>query len=201
MATVDKDIESRIVRYLDGELDADAELELNREILRNPEARRLLDEYQRIDELSVEALEQIVPQREPAVHVVEPIPAAAQRSSIWSHRAWWILPGAVAAALVIVVFNVPQQVDQPQPLAGGGAPGQQQRFHVDNGPGPAATVHQIQPVSLLGPRQRVIRDTERNVIAVVGEDGKVYLLEIDRIRTLKRPTKRALAERKVRNEL
>ena len=67
MSAVDKDIERLIVRHLDGALSADEELELNRAILRDPDAHRLLEEYRRIDEFSAAVLDQVLPATETVV--------------------------------------------------------------------------------------------------------------------------------------
>ncbi len=63
----DKDIERLIVRRLDGALTPDEELELDRQIIRDPQVRRLLEEYQRIDEWAAAALDAALVDRTAAV--------------------------------------------------------------------------------------------------------------------------------------
>ena len=70
MSNPEHDLERLIVRYLDSELTEEEELELNRELIRNPEAQQLLDDYRRADDLAVAALNRVIPDNgavEPAV--------------------------------------------------------------------------------------------------------------------------------------
>ena len=53
---VDEDLERRIVRRIDGELDRAGRERLSRELLRDPEAHRLMDEYAAADRAAGEAL-------------------------------------------------------------------------------------------------------------------------------------------------
>jgi len=53
---VSADVEARIVRRLDGELDGRADEALGRELLRDPGAHRLMDEYAAADAVAGEAL-------------------------------------------------------------------------------------------------------------------------------------------------
>lgn len=193
MSAVDKNIERRIVRYLDGELNADEELELNREILRDPEAHRLLEEYRRIDELSAAVLELAVPPREPGIDRVALKWPRRSRRLRRSHFAWWLLPGAMAAALVVAVMTGPGSTPAPRQHAL--SPQPQSLPKVDSTPVPMNGSNGLQHrVSDMEPRRRVIRDVTRNIFGVLGEDGSIYWIEVDQIRTIKRPNTRAASK-------
>ncbi|UCF33220.1 MAG: hypothetical protein JSV78_12895 [Phycisphaerales bacterium] len=190
----DKDrIENLIVRSLDGELSDDEQLELDRAVLRAPEARRLKEDYERIDALATAALSEAVGDQPPAF---DPMvltgeegaarKAAGQRSVAVArhHWAWWLMPGAIAAAilaaLLIPTSLLGPEVHQPQAFV------------------PATTQHMIPEVAsssrpselpevrpVLEAPRKIKRTTDRRYIGVLGEDGRIYWLEIDRIRTIK----------------
>ena len=63
MNPVDPKIERLIVRQLDGEITEAEQLELNRELLRNPGANRLLEEYRSLDATACEALQHVLVDR------------------------------------------------------------------------------------------------------------------------------------------
>ncbi len=192
MATIDADIERRIVRYLDGALNAEEALELERELLRDPEARLLFEEYRRVDELTTDVLTHVIGEGKAVVNVDDPQSATQSRRMGRAHLVWWLLPGAMAAALMLVVFGGPELRVDPGPL--------QEPFPraVESGermmglggldstpvlrPKPS-----VQNVSHAPARRRVKRDVYRDVFGVVGEDGNVYWIQVDKVRTIKRP--------------
>ena len=96
------------------------------------------------------------------------------------------MPGAVAAAIVAVLItpvSLPQAHDPKPRMA---AIPVEKPMIQDN----PLLSHQIdkpkvQPV-LHGPR-KIKKRTDREYIAVLGEDGQVYWLEVDRTRTIKGP--------------
>ncbi|MCH7597054.1 MAG: hypothetical protein IID35_10895, partial [Planctomycetes bacterium] len=53
MSNIDENLERLIVRSLDGDLSEDEQLDLDRELIRNPDALRLMEEYGSIDRLAV----------------------------------------------------------------------------------------------------------------------------------------------------
>lgn len=184
-----KDIETLIVRQLDGELTEDEQLELNRELIRDPEARRMMDAYKRIDELAGTALEDAFGAPEPAFDVSalpgRGVPIVRRRY----HRGWWLVPGAIAAALLAVVVarfpyetpsdrtvtdRRPRQASPVVPVVGPGAGSQSLIRNVGTNP--------------LG--RRINRHTGREIIGVIGEDGNMYWIEVDRTQTVKRPPPR-----------
>ncbi|MGD2109572.1 MAG: hypothetical protein PVI86_09290 [Phycisphaerae bacterium] len=188
MSDAEKDIERierLIARKLDGELREDEELELNRELIRNPDARRLMEDYERIDGLAATALTESLSYNtvpvESTVLARPPQPSLGHKH----HRGWWLVPGAVAAALFAVMLGrfaptppttseTPVAEDRRSPL--------ENRIPVVERPGPASDLHRN-----VGLRDKIKRDTGREIIGVVGEDGNLYWIEIDRIRTFKQP--------------
>ena len=62
MKQINQKIEKLIVRSLDGALTEQEQLELNRELIRNPDARQIMEQYQRIDNVAIEALDQVIGQ-------------------------------------------------------------------------------------------------------------------------------------------
>ncbi len=195
MSAVNKDIERLIVRSLDGALSADEELELNREILRNPQAHRLLEDYRRIDEFSSAVLDRVVPAKETVV-----VPATSDRRreprrAGRSHPVWWLLPGAMAAALAAAVVYGPGVIPPP------GRESTDESWKKLSETPPAHTFtngingaaqHRVSDTT---PRRRVTRDIYRDVFGVVGEDGNIYWIEVDRTRTIKRPYSRSSRRR------
>jgi hypothetical protein len=186
-------IESLIVRSLDGELSEDEQLELDRAVLRAPEARRLKEHYERIDALASAALDEAVGDQPPAFDPMAltgkggaPRTGSGQRSltAARHHWAWWLMPGAIAAAILAALF-IPTALLEPAP--------QQSQVSV-----PAGAQHTIPEVvsssrpsklpevrPVLDAPRTIKRKTDRQYIGVLGEDGRIYWLEIDRIRTIK----------------
>jgi len=193
MATVDKDIERLIVRHLDGELTAEEELELNRELIRDPEARRMMEDYQRIDDLAGTTLKHVIVDNgvmfDPAMLTSSAVPSPCRRRHTGYLHALWIIPGAIAAALLALVIPNPFAAN---PRSGKGAhmvskPALPPVLSPDVRSGVAEEI--MRPVSHGSAGPRIRRDTGRNVFGVVGEDGNIYWIQVDRIRTLKRPSR------------
>lgn len=101
----------------------------------------------------------------------------------WFSTAWWLVPGAIAAALLATVVPYPSM----QPVR------QTQMPVVSTLPfGPADG-----SLSWNGPKQEVLqpartmpavhRNTGRDLIGVVGDDGNLYWIEVQRTRTVKLP--------------
>jgi len=186
MSDVEKDIlkiERLIVRKLDGEISEDEELRLNRELIRDPEARRLMEEYERIDRLAAAALDEAFGGQTfsaPATPIRAPQRSSAGRGY---HRGWWLVPGAVAAALLaVMVARFSPSVSDENQLAHRRPP--QSRRIPEFGQGHPGGLQQNVNMG----RDSVKRDTGREVIGVIGDDGNIYWIEIDRTRTFKRPS-------------
>ena len=182
MADVNERIERLITRRLDDELSADERLELDRALLQDPEARALLEEYERVDAAASVALASTVAKESETVAPFPRISSQPVRSGY--NRAWWALPAAVAAAVaLLVVFKGP------------GSPGPQL---VDQETGPALEQTQLQPdptrmpegyspVRQTGYGTNLERSTDRDLLYILGTDGNVYVIEQERIRTARTP--------------
>lgn len=181
-----------IVRRLDGALSEGEELALDRALIRNPQARRLMEDYQRVDDLASAALHdalggggstfdaEALPDR-PAL--------GTPRSRFWLRT---LVPGAAAAALLAMAtawFSqspVPSHEStiadrrDPEPIPAivpapeySSAKGQLMRNATDR----------FQP----SPRPSLKRSTGRELFGVVGENGNIYWIEVERTRTVRRP--------------
>jgi anti-sigma factor RsiW len=181
MSNVDPKIERLIVRRLDGELTPDEQLELDRALLKCPEARALLEEYERIDGLASVAVASVVADNQEAAASV---PVRHRHPARGYSRAWWALPAAVAAAIALVVTfgvpdaNGPQFVEQPP-----GAPVESDQPTVT----PVPTPEGIGPVQHAAYGSSVDRDTDTTAYYIVGPDGNIYVLEQQRVRTARSP--------------
>ncbi len=188
MASVDKDIEKLIVRSLDGELSEDEKLRLNRELIRNPEAHRLMEEYKRIDELAGAALNDTLGEERIGLDPAG-LPSRSQpQLATGYHRGWWLVPGAIAAALLaIVVARFPAPTPSGSTMAHKNQLGVNHVVPVDR--------QTAQPEGLMRTvgTNRVRRNMGREIIGVIGEDGNIYWIEVDRIQTIKWPKPEPLA--------
>lgn len=184
MAHADNDIERLIVRSLDGELGEDEQLQLDRELIRNPEAQRLMEQYRQIDDLAGAALHHaLAGDRIPLDPAALPDREQPQRV-IRYHRGWWLVPGAIAAALLAIVVAQ----FSATPTAG-------PRLADLNGDAANTVVpvsdHIRHPAGIMrNAGTAVRRSTGRDVFGVVGEDGNIYWIEVDRTETFRRPKPR-----------
>lgn len=191
MTHANDNLERLIVRSLDNALTDDERLELDRELIRDPAAHRLHDEYRRIDSLAAEALHASL---QTSVLTFDPasLSASTPRKQRWVvSRTWWLLPGAIAAALLAVMLartSAPIPVESPD----------RGRLTLDDG---RSRENPIAPraypaldtshggnglLQTISTTPRIQRDTGREVIGVWGEDGNLYWLEIDRTRAYRR---------------
>ena len=197
MDAIDKKIERLINRKLDGELSPEEQLELDKELLRCPAARALYESYSELDELVGEVISECTGYETGN----NPI-AANCRPEIYQKRPnhrWMFFASALAASLALVVFwNTPDRISKSgYPTTSGNAPVNQTRIADSRMP----TEGKVQPTinqrfndagvwRVKGNNsERVNRLTDRNVIVVPGEDGEIYLLNLDRIREVRLPTK------------
>jgi hypothetical protein len=188
MSPVDKDIERLIIRRLDGELSNDEQLRLDRELIRNPEARRLLEEYGRIDESAAAALEAALGDDRPFDSSMS-APASDRQPRLRRYNPGrWLVPGAVAAALMAIVLARVQTTWISEPTI------------ADNNhtiPSNLGQLPDIRPSSgdimqTVGKGgTRVRRNTGREVFGVFGEDGNLYWIEVDRTLTVTQPKRGA----------
>lgn len=184
MKQINQNIERLIVRSLDNDLNEQEQLELNRELIRNPDAREMLEQYSRVDALAVEALDQIVGEtsREVCSVIVD---SHTQPIKIRHfNRSWFLVPGAIAAAVLAIAL--PRMTfEQTKPMIDTVATNQPTMATIPQvQSNPLINVGQnqmMQPVSY--PRTR--RSTGREMLGVMGNDGKIYWIEVDRIRTIR----------------
>lgn len=183
MSTSDKDIERLIVRCLDGAITEDEQLTLNRELIRDPEARRLMDDYRRADDLAVAALGQAFGDDtlnyDPTLLPDRAVPV--QRVGI--HRGWWMATGVAAAAMLAIFVGLPPLSPTPgSGVADGGL--EIPLVHAaQSSPGVGSVDVPMRNASMA---PRMNRRTGRDVLGVVGDDGNIYWLEVDRSRTVRR---------------
>ncbi len=186
------DIERLIVRKLDGELSPDQSLALDRELLRNPDARQLFDDYKQIDTRASAAMDNEYASVTPRFdRVALPLQVTAHD---WSTRKryGWLVVGAIAAAVLALIVPVPSlQLDQTQsPLV------------VQHPTQMSAPMNAMRPVTTQPNQQggmmnyvdwrqpRIQRDNGREVIGVQGDDGNLYWIEVNRTRTIRKPKQR-----------
>lgn len=194
MTNTSDDMERLISRRLDGELTEDENLELDRELLRNPQAHRLMEEHRQMNELASAALSQVICDR---VTAVDPssIPGRNETTRHPRHGPWrWLVPGAIAAALAALVIPRPELSRVDPPIVTTSAPSMS---HQPLAAQPHPLTVQPQPL-MAQPGQRgdlfrnvnlptTRRDASRNIFGVVGDDGNIYWIEVDRVRTIRRP--------------
>ncbi len=188
MSNVPENIERLIVRKLDVGLSEEDQLALDRAVLRDPEARQMLDSYAQIDRLAADALGQ----QFGAIAEYEAFGQIQSRAGLPVRRyarAWWLLPAAAAAVLAAALVPRGGHV----PLSGNGAAlsGQNANGMLAAGePRPqSAGSAGIEQAGTLQPALRD-RSINQDVYYVVGDDGKIYLLERKHVQQLTRPGNR-----------
>ncbi len=175
MSQVDERIERLIVRRLDGELTDDESLELDRELLRSPQARQLLGEYQEIDGAAADALTTAlgVDSNYSSPFPVVGMPLRRGRHS-WR---WWALPAAIAAGLAVAVVMMPRPQAELQIAKVPAQPVIPQTNHiepVDAGarlPGRSG----IQQANYR--TGSVDRAVNQDLLYIVGDDGNIYVID------------------------
>lgn len=198
VSRTEMEIERLIGRCLDGEASEQEQLELQREMLRNPEVHRLFDESQRIDEVAGSALREILRSSGDAAPLKTsaepPVPfgaAASGRRSGWRIPPRWLfVPGAIAAAILALIIPSPvgrvieQQTAQqthaqrptyPDGLATSAVPSMPGTLQAGDG--------LMRNVGMGAPQ--IQRKSGREVLGIVGDDGSIYWIEIDRTRTIR----------------
>jgi len=203
-----EELERRIVRWLDGELSAAEREQLTRELLRDPEARRRMEEYAAADERAAEALRAAFTHTGPAGLRNWESPG---RNARGTGRRWAVRAAAAvlvaAAGGYLAYLLAPGGEDGPKP----GPPGvaQQDRPALDPPPAveqliwqvwhppsgdslggahparltsPAAGDVSVPLPAIQGPR-RTRRAVDRHLFGVYDDsDNTVYLLGVDRVR-------------------
>lgn len=194
MERLDDHIDKLISRSLDGALTEEEQLELNRELIRNPEANRIMEMSRRIDLLASETLLMEVGTTDPPIELDTLPPQEENRRSRRWGRSRWLIPGAMAAAVAAFFLA--------QPDTSFIHPRQQSDSHPNvplvNSQGMNSAVTPMSPrgsspdlMRRVGIGPRIKRDTGRDVFGVVGDDGNIYWIEVDRSVTFRRPMRGA----------
>jgi hypothetical protein len=180
MSEINESLERLIHRCLDHDLSETEQLELDRELIRNPAARRLFEDYQTIDRLATTAIRHVVGDVSADVDVLDGRAARPKRRLAHPH-VWWVVPGAIAAALLAMIVPYPGpsfRESMPINPAVSFAPAP---VRSPWGEGAMNVSHRDRAV----PRYQTDRGTD--VIGVIGDDGNLYWIEVERTRTIKLP--------------
>ncbi len=192
MSEIDENLERQINRALDGELTEDERLELDRELLRRPQARQMMDRSAQLDALAGNTLRAVLAD-EPGPSLT--LPRRSARAGYT--RAWWLLPGAVAAALLAVfLVYAPPTPNAPSLAERDNLAATTEQQPVGLVPQPAIPgIYSATPSAGMVPvRYRptwVDRAVDRGVYGVRGSDGNIYLIEVNHTRTREQPGTRA----------
>ncbi len=190
MNPVDPKIERLIVRQLDGEITEAEQLELNRELLRNPGAHRLWEEYRALDATAGEVLQNLLVDRHTSFDPTTlPSPVTVTVTATrpqFVRRHWLLLTGAVAAAILALAIPRPAVTTNDHSASFVEKTGAQPIL-VDNTrrPRPVNADGLMRNVSM----PSVQRETGTDVFGVLDENGNVYWIEVERTRTLRRPAR------------
>jgi hypothetical protein len=202
MAKQREQLELQINRYLDGELTSEEVLALQREMLRDQEARELAESLSQADAALADVLQADLPVAEPAFDPLALTEQHAQARCSGSRRAWWMIPAALAACLVasfiLPAFQVPDGGTTGGYRAGANLTDLPAFESPDLLPASSSTAHEVQGIDHgirrasagEGPRQ-VNRRVDRDLIGIVGDDGEIYWIEIDRTRTVRTKSTRS----------
>ncbi len=168
------DLEVKITRLLDGELPADERSELEREVLRAPEAHALLRDTRAVDELCRAALDEAL------------APRRAAAPSRWR----WAWPAAVAAAAAVAIVAVvlssafqdrpdtpPREIAKTPPTPPSSAPATVELVADEFDPAPP-------PETFVRPVRRVDRIP---VGLFDAESGQFRVIQVDREQTQMQP--------------
>lgn len=181
MNTRDDQFDELISRSLDGALSEDEQLAFDREVLRDVEKRRELEAWQQADRIAGRVVCSETPERDVSAEALDWIRERPQRRRLVMHRGWFLVPGAIAAALLAVFVARMNESQQPTSVA-------------DNSRQPFVGQVTDTPVSPQDvgvftvsetPKQKLQRNLYRDVIAVPGEDGRIYWIETDWLRTMR----------------
>lgn len=196
-------LERLICRKLDGMITEDEELSLNRELIRNPEARAMMVDYERADELAAAALSASLGAGEPSFSAEDIVAAGAVAQKPRGIRPSWLLvPGAIAAALLALAMPManqnsstgPNTVDRPL-VSDAGQRNRVPDHAVPRVPDrPDLSAHSSQPRmqsagtdGLKASDFKTRRYNGQDWLGVQGTDGNIYWIEFDRTQTVRTP--------------
>jgi anti-sigma factor RsiW len=183
MSEISEQLERLINRSLDGDLDEDEQLELDRELIRNPQARQMLADYQSVDRIATVALD-LAFGKEPTSELQPTTHAGVVAHPRRRHAVRWLIPGAIAAALLATVIPNPWQRAMKSPserIVSAPMPSSSPMAGADRASVPARTV------SMNSGAPARHRDMGRDIIGVLGDDGNLYWIEVEKTRTVTLP--------------
>jgi len=170
---MDDRTEHLITRRLDGEITEDESLELDKQLIRSPEARGCLAEQERIDALAGQTLRAIL-----APDASQPVPQA--ESAGWPGQAnrWWrylrpVAAVAAAVTLAVLVGTLPISRSRPDkapaPLA-------------DNSPGAGGqSTSQVPVIPANSGWSNLPQAGQHKLLGVFDDETQsLYLLEMNR---------------------
>ncbi len=180
MNDVDSRIERLIVRRLDGELTPEEETELNRELLRSADARRMLSDCQQTDRWASEVVAAVADNRWPH----EALPPDIEQS--WRHgiMGWKGVSSVLAAAAVVLIvvglsWRGSEEPGRSTPVA---------RLPESPRSNPSMLRSDYQVFAGNDLPNRGHRRLDRDYVGILDEDRKtLYMLELNRTRTLRIP--------------
>jgi anti-sigma factor RsiW len=179
---IDERTEQLINRKLDGELTADESLELDKLLIRSPQARALLEEYAVIDEQATQAIETVVARAETRVAPDQIAGWGRSRLQMWYSFGLVTAVAAAVSLAVMLSFRAATMSEATTP------PGIEQSLRDPMAAaGPAGSIDQ--PWRIDGPRRETL-DIDRDVIGVWDRQShSLYLIEADNTRSMIEPVK------------
>jgi anti-sigma factor RsiW len=171
---MDDRTEHLITRRLDGEITADESLELDKQLIRSPEARMYLDEQERIDALAGEALRAALAPDDTEVPAASEPTAWPVRVSPW--RRYLQPAAAVAAAVGLAVLAATIPSVKPQTT------GKTPAVVMNNSPEPTVSHSSVPTVPVADDDWADLpRSGQHRLIGVYDEGTQsFYLLEMNR---------------------
>ena len=195
-------IENLINRKLDGELTEEDRLELDRALIKSPEHRAMLELSERIDLMCAETIAEGVSANEnDAAGVLEMgasrlLPTSSRGGASRRRSWWWAMPAALAACVGWLAFSAilsPQPAGDGLQLVGSGpvsGAGEltptSSSVRAMDGNGMSGAIRQA---STRGRTLDRRRDTQ--LLGVMGDDGRIYLIEVTRTQAYSRPSARS----------
>lgn len=189
MSKVSENIERAIVRSLDGMLSDEQQLELDRELIRNPEARRMMDEYRCADELAAAALADIATPATDADRIVATATDGASSRQRRAIRTWMLIPGAIAAAILAIAIPKPafESANNGKSPIVSTTRDPLSRTQFGSQPMTPRGTQSGAPLQTVGNKPSIRRRAGTEWTGVMGDDGNVYWIEVERSRTIRTP--------------
>lgn len=172
---IDENLERQIVRHLDGQMPEADKVGFFRQVLRDPESRRVMDDYAHLDQLAGDALRAALA-GERLVRVPN-LDATADREPVHSPWSWgWQRGLAMAAALALAAGLTWALLPRSQP----NPPADPLAVQPASPAGPAAQPAPKSGIARLSPDgQHVIRQVTSDFVGVYDEErNELYLLEL-----------------------